>query len=103
MQFKYLGLYLSALFDGFVGFTFIVDPSSLLGGYKPAQGMESWNTENFGIACIFWAMLVLCKAGDRTIQAFNALWGFVWAACLAQQVFGVAWRPEIVLVGQEQG
>ena len=93
MSAKY-GVYLHAAFEVFVGCNFIFTPEALHNGYTPSNGHERCSFDNFGIACIFWGLLLACKAGDRAVLAFDVMWNAVWVLVLGLTLAGKAWRPE---------
>ena len=65
---------------------------ALHNGYSPAQGYETYAFENFGFACIFWGLLVACKAGDKAVLTFDLIWNLFWAGSLGLACAGKPWR-----------
>ncbi len=64
----------------------------LLGGHVPAQGYETNAWECFGIACIFWGLLIACKASDKAVLTFDLVWNIFWVAQLGMLYLGKPWR-----------
>jgi hypothetical protein len=49
----------------------------------------------FGIACILWGLLTLCKSNDKAVLCFNILHSVIFAANMGLTLTGKAWRPKV--------
>ena len=90
----WMGVYLHAAFELFVGINFIVDPGALLDEHKPASAFEYHAWECFGISCAFWGLVLMLKANDRTVLALDVVWNTTWMAVLWTMMQGQPWREE---------
>jgi len=87
-------LYLHAIFEIFVGVNFIVSPENLMNGYQQRPGYESLAHETFGIACIFWGLLIFLNSTDKTTVFLNVFWNLVWVVMLGTQFMGYPMREQ---------
>ena len=90
----WMGMYLHAAFEVFVGVNFIVDPGALLDEHKPASAFEYHAWECFGLSCVIWGMLLLLKSNDRTVLMMDVIWNAAWVALLWTIMQGQPWREE---------
>lgn len=75
------GVYVHAIFELVSGVMFFIDAGALHNDFVVGSGFPKYLVESAGIGYAFWGALLLVKAGDVTIQLFDA------AYCLAYFLF----------------
>mmetsp|Transcript_16167 Transcript_16167/g.24385 ORF Transcript_16167/g.24385 Transcript_16167/m.24385 type:complete len:136 (-) Transcript_16167:48-455(-) len=97
MGFITLFVYFHGIFEIAVGAVMVMAPELLHDGTKPEPGFASYGLESFGIGCCFWGLVLLCKAKDKAICAFDTLYNIIWAVYLLRHVQGGSWQAHTAI------